>query len=96
MRPSDTKTFDLIVDGKYAEVKSSKGPYAKLGFIGLTDNQFEAVKNGVEFSVFIVCNLGDPANLEVREIPSDAFARISPKIECTYYWYRPQLDSMGA
>ena len=34
--PSDRKTFDLIVDGKYAEVKTSDAPYAKLGFIGLT------------------------------------------------------------
>lgn len=33
---SDKKMFDLIVDGRYAEVKTSRHPYSKLGFIGLS------------------------------------------------------------
>ena len=28
---SDKKMFDLIVDGRYAEVKTSKDPYSKTG-----------------------------------------------------------------
>ena len=89
---SDTKTFDLKVDGQYAEVKSSKGPYAELGFIGLTDNQYQAIQDGTEFRLFLVCNLSDPDNLEVIEISSAELAREDPKIECTHYWYRSQLE----
>ena len=57
--PSDNKTFDLIVDGRYAEVKSSRAPYAKLGFIALTAAQFKALEDGVDFSIFVVCNSND-------------------------------------
>ena len=51
VKPSDIKTFDLIVDGRYAEVKSSRGPYAKLGFVGLTDAQRIAMLKGPEFTL---------------------------------------------
>lgn len=67
--PSDNKTFDLIVDGRYAEVKTSRGPYAKLGFIGLTAAQYRALTvDRVDFTVFVVCNSREPENLEVVEI----------------------------
>ena len=91
---SDHKTFDLVVDGVYAEVKSSMKPYAALGFIGLTDNQFAALNAGQPFMLYLVCNMRDPDNLEVREIPSDRLRAHAPKKECTYYWYRSDLDAM--
>lgn len=89
---SDRKTFDLRVDGKYAEVKTSDGPYAKLGFIGLTDSQYRALVEGVPFSVFIVCSAREPAALEVIEIEADELRTEQPKVECTHYWYRRQLE----
>jgi hypothetical protein len=67
---SDKKMFDLIVDGRYAEVKTSRGPYSKLGFIGLTENQHTGTRWTCELQHFIVCNLNDPANLEVIELPA--------------------------
>lgn len=94
VEPSDTKTFDLRVDGQYAEVKSSRKPYAQLGFIGLTQGQYSALEEGLDFLLFIVCNLDDPANIEVIEIPSDQLLRETPTVECTYYWYRSQLDGV--
>jgi len=95
VQPSDKKTFDLIVDGKYAEVKSSMGPYKKLGFISLTQNQFKALDEGVDFTLFVVCNLQDPGNLEVLEISSHKLQQHPPKVESTYYWYKSQFDEMG-
>ena len=90
--PSNKKEFDLVVDGRYAEVKSSKGPYSKLGFICLTENQYKALTGGVDFSIFIVCNLKDPANLEVIEMPAAQLQVENPKIEPKYYWYRSQIE----
>ena len=95
VRPSPKKAFDLIVAGVNAEVKSSHQPYSALDFIGLTDNQFAAVEAGEDFIVFVVCNLCDPANLEVREIRSREFRAHPPRRESTYYWYRTALDKMG-
>jgi hypothetical protein len=89
---SDTKTFDLIVDGRYAEVKSSRGPYSSLGFIGLTNAQRVAMMNGTEFTVFVVCNLAKPDSLEVHEFHSSQLLREEPKTEPVYYWYRSQLE----
>ena len=93
---SDKKMFDLIVDGRYAEVKTSKGPYSKLGFIGLTENQYKALTEGVDFTLFIVCNLKDAANLEVIEIPAAHLQAEKPKVEPTYYWYRSQIEKCRA
>jgi hypothetical protein len=90
--PSDNKTFDLIVDGRYAEVKTSREPYSKLGFIGLTAAQFKALKDGVDFGIFVVCNSKDPTNLEVIELAGSDLLKEKPKIEPTYYWYRSQLE----
>jgi len=91
---SNNKTFDLRVDGVYAEVKSTRDRYSKLGFIGLTDNQFAALEAGVEFILFIVCNLQAPKDLEVIEITSAKLRAETPKKECTYYWYRSQLERL--
>jgi hypothetical protein len=90
--PSDRKTFDLIVDGRYAEVKTSDGPYAKLGFIGLTAAQYRALRDGTAFSVFVVCNAKNPEQLEVLEFDAIELLKEEPKVECTYYWYRKHLD----
>ena len=92
VKPSGIKTFDLIVDGRYAEVKSSRAPYAKLGFIGLTDAQRMAMLKGPEFTLFVVCNTAHPEALEVVEIPAADLAAEEPKVECTHYWYRSQLE----
>jgi hypothetical protein len=89
---SDRKTFDLKVDDRYAEVKSTRGPYSKLGFIGLTRAQYKALTDGVDFSVFIVCNVRNPENLEVVELSARDLLKEEPQIEPTYYWYRKQLD----
>ena len=91
---SETKTFDLLVEGRYAEVKTSLKPYAQLGFVGLTQNQYEALERGVEFSLFLVCNLAEPERLEVIEIPASGLLNEPPKRECTYYWYRSQLNRL--
>jgi hypothetical protein len=89
---SDRKTFDLIVDGRYAEVKTSDGPYSRLGFIGLTDAQFRALKEGTSFSIFLVCNAKTPSELEIVEFDAERLLGREPKVECTYYWYRSHLD----
>ncbi len=89
---SDIKTFDSIVDGVYAEVKSSHNPYSKLGFIGLTDNQRKALQDGKDFILFVVCNLATPDCIEVLEIRARDLLRESPKTESHHYWSRSQLE----
>lgn len=65
VEPSDNKTFDVIVDGRYAEVKRSRGPYSELGFVGLTDAQRHAMHHGPDFTLFVVCNTANPPALGV-------------------------------
>lgn len=96
VKASDRKTFDLVVDGKYAEVKTSDAPYSKLGFIGLTDAQFRELKKGTPFSIFVVCNARQPDQLEVIEFDATELLKQEPKVECTYYWYRRHLDKCRA
>lgn len=89
---SDSATFDLIVDGQYAEVKATAGPFSALGFIGLTQNQYDALTSGIEFLLFIVCNVTRPSQLEVIEIPAASLRLLEPTVESTYYFYRSQLE----
>src|SRR3989442_13553177 len=91
VRPSDKKTFDLIVDGKYVEVKSSNGPYSKLGFTYLTQTQHRALLDGVDFDLFIVCNVAHPAALDVLRIPAALLKAVEPTVEAISYCSRPQL-----
>lgn len=55
---SDRNTFDLIVDGKYAEMKSKKKSFPKMDFISLTKNQFEAIKK-YGYNIFLVCGANE-------------------------------------
>jgi hypothetical protein len=91
---SDNKTFDLIVDGRYAEVKCKGKPYEQLDFIGFTKKQFRELEEGPEFQLFIVCNVDNPSEVQVREIPARELLRSPPEVDPTYYWYKRQLDGL--
>jgi len=88
---SDVKTFDLIVDGRYAEVKCKSKPFSAFDFIGLTDNQFDALQNDVDYLLFVVCNVADPTNVEIYEVPARDLLAFEPKVERTYYWHKTQM-----
>lgn len=91
---SDNKTFDLVVDGGYAEVKCKGKPYDQLDFIGLTKNQFQALQEGREFQLFIVCNVNNPEHVQIYEIPAQVLLRLPPEVDPTYYWHKKQLDEL--
>jgi hypothetical protein len=87
---SQNKTFDLIVDGRNAELKSKQLPWGRLDFVGLTDNQRCAIDEGNHFTLFIICNLkGEEA--EIIEIPSEQLVNAKWKVECTHYLYGSEL-----
>lgn len=94
--PSDRKTFDLVGDGKYAEMKTSNGPYSKHGFIGPTDAQYRELVDGTSVTIFVVCNAAFPDRLEVVEFDAAELLKEKPTVGCTYYWYRKQLDKCRA
>jgi len=91
VKPSSDKKFDLVVDDLPAEVKCKQLPWARLDFIGLTDNQRDALVRGQEFLVFVVCNLGSAERPEIVEIPSERLAGAEFKVESTHYIYGPEL-----
>ena len=78
--PSDVKRYDLVVDGRYAELKATTQ-----GFFGLTQNQYEGLQSGELMHVFIV--EGD----SVTEYTRDQLLQVDPKPETTYYYYRSQF-----
>ncbi len=88
---SSDKKFDRVVDGVPAEVKCKQLPWARLDFIGLTDNQRAALDRGERFVLFIVCNLGFEGSPEIIEIPSERLRGADFKVESTHYLYGPQL-----
>lgn len=96
VKPSDRKTFDLIVDGRYAEVKSTARSYTRLQFIWLSDNQMRALQDGEDFLLFLACNVSAPGKEEIIEIEPKALQAETPTVACTHYWYRPQLDRIRA
>jgi len=89
------KTFDRVVDGVPAEVKCKQLPWARLDFIGLTDNQRAALDRGERFLLFVVCNLGADGSPEIIEIPSERLLGAQFKVESTHYLYGPQLRQLN-
>lgn len=83
---SDNKTFDLIVDGEYAEVKGKAKPFSAFDFFYLSANQYKAVEDGRAFTLFLVCNVADPERVEIFEFPAHALRSVSPKCEVKYYY----------
>ena len=83
---SDKKTFDLIVDGKYAELKTKRRPYQNFDFFYMTSNQFKAISDGPPFTLFLVCNVDNPEKAEIYEFTSELLATEEPKCEVKYYW----------
>lgn len=96
VRKSDTKTFDLIVDGLYAEVKAKGKGLDRFDFFVLSDKQFQALSRGEQFLLFLVLNVLDPAHLNVIEIPSEILRRHHPKVWIQYFWDRGMLERIRA
>ena len=78
--PSDVKRYDLIVDGKYCELKATTQ-----AFFGLTENQYQGLKSGELTAVFVV------NGTEVTEYSREQLIAVMPKQETTYYYYRSQF-----
>jgi len=88
---SKRKTFDLVVDGTFAEVKCKQMPWKKLDFIGLTDKQRQALDNSENFLLFVVCNLKSQTDPEIIEITSETLRKATFKVESTHYIYGKNL-----
>ncbi len=94
VRKSDRKTFDLIVDGIYAEVKAKGKAAEKFDFFVLSEKQYAALRAGEEFIVFLVLGVLQPGRTEIIEIPSGVLRRFEPKEWRQYYWDKGMLESI--
>jgi hypothetical protein len=86
---SDNKTFDLKVNGRYAEVKTKNKPFNKLDFISLTNKQYGNIQE--DFKIFLVCNVEDVSNIEFYELSSRDLLSIIPKKIVSYEYNKGEL-----
>lgn len=86
VEPSDKKAFDLIVDGRYAELKAKGKPFDAFDFFWLSENQYEAALTDPSFVLFLVCGVEGTSQPEVFEIPAERFRAVEPKSERHYYY----------
>jgi hypothetical protein len=90
---SDKKTFDLIVDGIYCEVKTKHRPYSKIDFINFTDNQYSEIQKN-EFIIFLVSNVGNPNAVEIKEFKSTELRKFEPKKYTSHEFNRSVLNEI--
>lgn len=90
---SDNKTFDLKVDGRYAEVKTKAKPYAELDFLSFTDNQFEKILKE-DFLIFLVCNVENPEQIQLYQFSSLELRQVTPKRYSSYEYNKGVLDKI--
>jgi hypothetical protein len=90
---SDNKTFDLKVDGRYAEVKTRAKPYAKFDFISLTDKQFDKIPKE-DFLIFLVCNVESPEQIQINQFSSLELRQVTPKRYSSYEYNKGVLDKI--
>ncbi len=91
---SDNKTFDLIVDGKYAEVKNKKKPYSQLDFLSFTDKQYDKILKE-EFLIFLVCNVENPERIEIYEFNSNELREKTPKKYTSHEFNKSVIDKIS-
>ena len=82
---SDDKTFDLIVDGCYSELKAKGKGWDQFDFLSLTQNQNEALGKKLS-KVFLVLNANSPENSEVIEIDADDLLQCTANEIVSYEW----------
>ena len=94
VRPSDNKTFDLIVDDRYAEVKGKDKPFRSFDFFFMSENQYRAALDGPEFSLFLVCGVATASEVQIFEISSARLRTLQPKSEIHYYYDKGLVDQL--
>ena len=83
-------TFDLLVDGKRAEVKTKQKTIDTFDFVSLTQKQHASIDKG--FDIYLVCNLvGDKP--EVYLINSKVLSAIRPRKVLSYEYDRSLLQN---
>ena len=90
---SDDKTFDLLVDGEYAELKAKGEGWANFDFISLTQNQKVALDGKLK-RIFVVLNAKGPDDPEVIEIPANELLRRSCNEITHYEWNKGMLADL--
>lgn len=82
---SDDRTFDLIVDGKYAELKAKSRGWDSFDFIALTSNQKRSLGKKLKL-IFVVLNINDSNNAEVIEIKAEDLIKCKHNQIVHYEW----------
>ena len=90
---SPDNTFDLIVDGDYAEMKVKKRTWAEFDFISLTANQKEALGNPLK-RIFLVLNVGQPGHEEIVEINAEELLQCRRNEIQHYEWNKGDIKHL--
>lgn len=94
---SESKTFDLIVDGIKCEVKTKGKKFRDLDFLSFTDNQYKEATSGTKFIIFLVCNVNSVSedDYEIYEFKSIEFFKMVPQIYCSYEFKKNQIKQLN-
>lgn len=93
---SNLKQYDIIVDGKYCELKAKRKSFDGFDFLYISENQKLGIDSGEMASLFLVCNTDNPDLAEIYEIPAEVLKSIKPKSEVKYYYDKGMLsDQIG-
>ncbi len=88
---SDKKTYDLIVDGNYCELKAKRYKVDSFDFFYISSNQHQGISSGELHTLFLVCGTDEPVDIQIYEIPGSDLAAIRPKTEVKYYYDKGML-----
>ena len=90
---SDNKTFDLIVDGHYAELKAKAKGWESFDFLSLTSKQKDAL--GTELKrIFLVLNVSNPDQAQVCEIDARELIRCKWNTIVHYEWNKGDIKQL--
>ena len=88
---SDQNDSDLIVDGEYVGIKTTKDSWEKFGSLEVTQNQYKALHSGELKKIYLIVNANDPENRDVKILKGSDLLVSKHKMESTYYWYKSAL-----
>ncbi|MDX9689469.1 MAG: DUF3883 domain-containing protein [Proteobacteria bacterium] len=90
VRVSDKKTYDLIVDNQYAEVKTKAHGWSKFDFISLTQNQHNELGKELK-KIYVVLNAKNADKIEFWEIDAKDLIDSNYNTIIHYEWNKGQI-----
>lgn len=91
-KKSGNKTFDFVIDGRYAELKGKGASFVKIDFISFTNKQYAAIGK-INFDIYLICGL-NTSNPKMYKIDSKKLIKTRARKVVSYEYDKVEIKKI--